>query len=106
MNFKVDYEKVQEVGNSLKLKSEEINRIYIEMLELCKQIGENWQSEDSSVYLEHMILYIKEKIKENQLLEKAGTTLNNISSLYSGQDNKWANYLLKTDLLNKERNVK
>ena len=40
MNFKVDYEKVQEVGNSLKLKSEEINRIYIEMLELCKQIGE------------------------------------------------------------------
>ena len=106
MNFKIDYEKVLEVGNNLKLKSEEINRIYMEMIELCNQISQNWQSEDSSVYLEHMILYIKEKIKENQLLDIAGSTLNNISSLYSGQDNKWADYLLKSDLLKKGRNIK
>ena len=106
MNFRIDYDKVFEIGQFVKEKSEEINTIYLEMIDLCKQINDNWQSEDSSVYLEHMIQYIKEKMNDNEILDKAGTTLCKVSSLYSEQDNKWMKDLLKNDELRKRRNLK
>ncbi len=106
MNFKIDYDKVFEIGQFVKEKSLEINNIYFEMIDLCKEINNSWQSEDSSVYLEHMILYLKDKIKDNEILDKAGATLCKLSSLYSEQDNKWMKDLLRNDELRKRRRVK
>ena len=95
MKFGIDYDKVFEIGQFVKEKSEEINTIYYEIIDLCKKINDNWQSEDSSVYLEHMIAYTKNKIKDNEVLAKTGTTLCKVSSIYNEQDNKWAKNLVK-----------
>ncbi len=106
MNFRIDYDKVYEIGQFVKEKSEEINTIYLEIIDLCKQINDNWQSEDSSVYLEHMIQYVKAKMKDNEILDKSGTTLCKVSTFYNEQDNKWMKDLLKNDELRKRRNIK
>lgn len=106
MVFKVDYDKVSDVGNALLTKSEELNSLYLEIIDLCKDINENWISEDSSIYLGHMTVYLKNKIRENESLYNTGSSLKKVSSLYSDQDNKWVNDLLKSDLMNKEKEIK
>lgn len=103
MVFKVDYDKVSEVGNSLVTKSDELESLYLELIDICKDIDENWRSEDSSVYVGQMISYVKEKENENTYLYNTGSTLKNISSLYGEQNEKWANDLMNSDLIKKEK---
>jgi len=106
MVFKVDYDKVSEVGRSFLTKCDELNSLYLDLIEICKEINEKWISEDSSVYLGHMTVYILEKMKENEGLFEIGKVLNKVSSRYSDQDNKWAKDLLKSDLVKKENMLK
>ena len=106
MVFKVDYDKVSDVGNALLTKSEELNSLYLEVIDICKEINECWIGEDSSIYLGHMAVYLRDKIKENEMLHNTGKALKKVSSLYSDQDSKWANDLLKTELIKKENERK
>jgi hypothetical protein len=106
MVFKVDYEKMSEVGHSFLDKSEELNSLYLDVIEICKEIDENWKSEDSTIYLRHMAAFLVTKIKENERLFETGKVLNKVSSRYGDQNDKWANDLLKSDLMKKEKEVK
>lgn len=95
MYFKVDYDKVSEVGNSLVTETEKLNSLYHEVVEICKSIDDNWSSKDSSIYVYRLVSYIESKMKENENLNLAGRALKDISSVYSEQDNKWLNELVQ-----------
>ncbi len=107
MVFKVDYDKVSEVGHSFLDNSEKLYSLYGDLIEICKEIDENWKSEDSTIYLSHMVSYLKEKIIENERLVETGKALNKVSSRYSEQDDKWVKDLLnKIELMKKEKDLK
>lgn len=99
MFFKVDYDKVSEVGHSLITKAEELDSLYLKVIDLCNLINDNWQSEDSTIYLSQFAKFIKEKLRENQRIGETGNVLKKVSSRYSDQDNKWAKDLIKSDIL-------
>lgn len=99
MVFKVDYEKVSEIGHYLAEKTTELHSLYFDVVDICKEIDENWRSEDSSVYIYQFISFIENKMRENEKLNIAGRTLKDISSIYSEQDNKWLNDLLRNDIV-------
>lgn len=99
MVFKVDYDKVSEVGHSLAEKTAELHALYFDVAEICNAIDENWRSEDSSVYIYQFVNFIENKMKENENLNTAGRALKDISSIYSEQDNKWLNDLLRSDIM-------
>lgn len=95
MFFKVDYDKVSEVGNSLVVETERLNSLYSDLVEICNSINENWHSEDSHIYIRRLINYLNVKSKENENLNVAGHALKDISYIYSEQDNKWLNELVQ-----------
>lgn len=99
MFFKVDYDKVSETSSILKQKSEELNTLYFEIVDLCKSIDENWQSEDSTVYLAQLLSFLRERIQENEKLNNAGSVLKNVSSRYAEQDAKWEKELIQNDIM-------
>ena len=96
MFFKVDYDKVSEVGNSLVVETEKLNSLYSDIAEICKSINENWYSKDSSIYIYRLLKFINDKAIENENFNVAGRALKDISSVYSEQDNKWLNELVQT----------
>ena len=99
MYFKVDYEKVSEVGHSLATKAEELDSLYFKVIDLCNLINDNWQSEDSTIYLSHFVRFVKDRLNEDSKILEAGNALNRISSRYSEQENKWVDDLIKSDIL-------
>ena len=98
MFFKVDYEKVSDIGNSLAVQTEKINTLYHDIVNICKSIDENWRSKDSSIYVYRFVNYIDSKMRENENLNVAGNALKDISSVYSEQDNKWLNELVRNSI--------
>ena len=107
MVFKVDYDKVSEVGQSFQEKSEKLNSLYYDLIDICKEIDENWKSEDSTIYLSHMATFILSKIDENETLFDTGRVLSKVSSRYSDQDDKWIKDLLNNEeLMKKEKDKK
>ena len=103
MVFRVDYDKVSDVGRSLLTKSEDLRSLYYELIDICLEIDENWKSEDSSIYVGHMAAFIQDKIRENEKLYNTGSVLSKVSSLYGDQDKKWADDLMKSELMDKEK---
>ena len=99
MFFKVDYDKMSETSSFLMNKTDELTNLYLEIVDICKSIDENWQSEDSTVYISQLVSFIKDTLKENEKLYNAGIVLKKVSSRYSDQDNKWASDLVKNDIL-------
>lgn len=99
MFFKVDYEKVSETSNILTTKTEELNSLYLGIIDICREINENWQSKDSTVYLTEFNSFVNEKIEENNKLNNIGKTLKGVSSNYKEQDNRWAQNLINRDIL-------
>lgn len=97
MKFSVDYEKLNDLGVFIVNKSEEIDDIYSEILELCAQIDENWKSEDSSIYVGNMRDFVTVTRQENENLLVSGEVLKKLSSLYSEQDNKWVRDIMKKE---------
>lgn len=97
MKFSVDYEKLKDLGVFIVNKSEEIDDIYSEILELCAQIDENWKSEDSSIYVGNMRDFVTVTRQENENLLVSGEVLKKLSSLYSEQDNKWVRDIMKKE---------
>lgn len=97
MKFSVDYEKLNDLGVFIVNKSEEIDDIYSEILELCAQIDENWKSEDSSIYVGNMRDFVTATRQENENLLVSGEVLKKLSSLYSEQDNKWVRDIMKKE---------
>ncbi len=97
MKFSVDYEKLKDLGVFIVNKSEEIDDIYSEILELCSQIDENWKSEDSSIYVGNMRDFVTVTRQENENLLVSGEVLKKLSSLYSEQDNKWVRDIMKKE---------
>ncbi|MBO5376414.1 MAG: hypothetical protein J6A52_06125 [Bacilli bacterium] len=95
MYFKVDYDKVSEVGNSLVLETEKLNSLYMDIVEICQSINENWHSEDSSIYIYRLIDFLNRKVNENENLNVAGRVLKDISFMYSEQDNRWLKELVQ-----------
>ena len=103
MYFKINCEKVSEVGNSLKSKSEELDTLYNDVLKLCDQIEENYRSEDSTIYLNRFRGYVYYFLNENQKVYLGGKYLSKTSSSYSEQEEKWAKSIIQ-DELNKRGN--
>ena len=95
MYFKVDYDKVSEVGNSLVLETEKLNSLYMDIVKICQSINENWHSEDSSIYIYRLIDFLNRKVNENENLNVAGRVLKDISFMYSEQDNRWLKELVQ-----------
>lgn len=98
MYFKIDYDKVNDIGKSMKVKSEELDSLYRDVLDICHEIGRNYISEDSTVYLSRFEDYIKDFIYENQYLREGGYTLYRISKLYGSQEEDWAKTVYNSDL--------
>ena len=106
MFFKVDYDKVEETSNVLLKETEELNNLYFDIVNICKSIDDNWQSEDASVYVAQFIKFIRNQMLENYKLNDAGKVLKRTSYRYSEQDNKWMQDLLKEDIWKKEGKIK
>ncbi len=98
MYFKIDYDKVSNIGLFLKNKSDELDTLYNDVLDICEKIEENYKSEDSSVYLYRFINYVLLFTEENEYLRKGGYVLAKVSSLYSNQEIKWAKDVMNSDL--------
>lgn len=98
MFFKANYSKMQETSNLLISKTQEINKLYLELIDLCKLVDENWQSEDSSIYILQFMNFIKEKMQENEQMLEVGKVLGSVSSLYMEQDTKWATDIINNDI--------
>ena len=58
MYFKVDNQKVSELSLFLKQKSEDLEKIYNDFLDICDKVEVNYQSEDSTIYLQKFRNYI------------------------------------------------
>ncbi len=104
MKFCVDYDKLGELGKYTLDKSETIDGLYNDMIQLCNEIDTSWRSEDSTVYLGNISNYISNKIKENEDITATGLVLNKISSKYSDQDSKWEKDLIDLENMYNERN--
>lgn len=98
MVFTIDYEKVSEVGNVGAKKTLDINNLYSDIIDICSEINDNWQSKDSSIYMYHFASFLEKKMKENDDLNTTFKALMDISSVYSEQDNKWLRELINTDV--------
>ena len=98
MYFKINCDKVSEVGNSLKYKSEELDTLYNDVLKLCDEIEENYKSEDSTIYLNKFRGYIYYFLSENQNVYLGGKYLSGTSSSHSEQEEKWANSIIEEEL--------
>ena len=98
MYFKIDCEKVLDVGQFLNSKSNELDSLYRDVLEICNKIEENYVSEDSTVYLSKFRNYVKVFQLENNDLKTGAATLYKTACLYSGQEDNWVNTIVKSDL--------
>lgn len=97
MYFKINQEKVSEVGHFLQEKSDELDNLYCDVLTICNDIEDNYKSEDSTVYLAKFRNYIKDFVIENQDLREGGKVLDNTSILYDNQETSWANAVIQSD---------
>ena len=98
MYFKIDYDKVSDVGFYLKNKSDELDGLYSDILGICDEIENNYKSEDSTVYLSRFRYNVEKLMKENQDLKKGSDVLRKIYSLYSNQEADWAQSILDSEL--------
>ena len=99
MYFCVDYENLSKTGHSFQSKTFELDTLYSDILKICKEIDENWKTEDSTVYLGRMQKFVSDTLDRNEVLHSCGNTLSKIAFLYNVQDNKWANEIMKSDLM-------
>ena len=106
MYFKIDYEQVSDLGEFLKLKSEELDGLYKDIIDICDKIDENYITEDSVIVTDKFRRYLNTFIKENYLLKAGGISLRKSSSLYSNQEIEWANNVIKANKLIKSHNMK
>ncbi len=102
MVFKLDYEKAREVGTSLVKKTEELNSLYSDIINISQLMDDCWKSEDSSIYISHFVDYIKTRMRENELFYGASRTLKDISLMYEEQDDKSFNNLVQKDFSKEE----
>ena len=49
MFFKINQEKVSEVGNFLKMKHHELDTLFDDVLKICDKIEQNYISEESTI---------------------------------------------------------
>jgi len=100
MYFKIDYEKVSDLGEFLKLKSDELDKLYNDFLDICDRIDDNYKSEDSVVVTDKFRRDLNMYTNENKLLKAGGILLKRTASLYSNQEEQWANRVIR-EALNK-----
>lgn len=101
MYFKVDNQKVSELSQFLIQKSDELDGIYNDFLDICDKVEENYQSEDSTVYLQKYRNYVNSFKIENEDLRYGGQVLNKTVSLYTEQEDNWAKSIMQDDLYKK-----
>lgn len=99
MYFKADYDKLSDISRASLNQSNELNDIFADMVKICKEIEENYISEDSSIYMSRMKSYLSDAIKENESLMTGAFSLNKISILYGAQDDKWEEQLMRSNLI-------
>lgn len=98
MYFKVNYDKLGEISKTVTTKTDEINDLYMDIVDICKKINDNWHSEDSSVYISNFVKFLAERIKEDEVLYSTGATLGVVAGRYSEQDAKWKEEVIKSDI--------
>ena len=106
MKFCVDYDKLGALGKFTLEKSESIDSIYNDLINICNEIDVNWRSEDSSVYLGNITNYISKKIRENVDIAATGLVLKKVSSKYGDQDTRWEKELISLENMYNDRNRK
>ena len=97
MYFKINQDKVSEVGHIFQEKSDELDNLYCDILALCNDIEENYKSEDSTIYISKFKNYIKDFVIENQDLRAGGQLLDKTSAMYNNQEISWANTVNQSD---------
>lgn len=103
MYFKVDSNRVSDVSQFLLQKSDELDGLYNDLLNICNQVEENYQSEDSTIYILKFRNYIKSFVRENEDLRYGGHVLNKTVSLYNNQEDGWAKSIIQDDLYKRGR---
>ena len=98
MRFKIDSNKVTELGIFLENKSDELDSMYNDVLKIIDRIDENYRSEDSTVYTSRFEDYTKRIINDNKYLKEGGKVLDRTSLLYDNRENEWAKKVTQTDL--------
>ncbi len=101
MYFKADYNRLSDISRASLNKSNELNDLYNDLLKILDEVGENWISDDSTIYLSRMKNYIKERADENEALFTGAFKMNKIAVLYGAQDDKWEQDLKNSDLYKK-----
>ena len=99
MYFKADYDKLSDISRASLNQCNELNDIFADMIQICKDVEANWVSQDSSIYLDRMKSYLEDAVKENDSLLKGAFCLNKVAILYGAQDDKWEEELLKSSLV-------
>lgn len=98
MYFKIDYDRVSDIGNSLVTKTQELDALYSDIIEIYCEISKNWKSSDANVYYTDVATFLNEREDELEMINIASSGLRNISSKYSEQDNKFLNELIKNEI--------
>ena len=98
IEFKIDDEKLRELGYFFKTKSDELESLYKDILGICNQIGENYVGRDSTIYINRFKNNLNKLLKENEYLREGGFVLDDTTQLYTNQEDKWAKDIAKSDL--------
>ena len=98
MYFKIDYDRISDIGSELVTKTQELDALYSDIIEIYCSISKNWKSSDANVYYTEVATFLNEREDELEAINIASTGLRNVSSKYSEQDNKFLNELIKNEI--------
>lgn len=100
MYFKADYDKLSEISRSALTECNNLNDAIADMIQICRDIEENWISEDSSIYIGRMKTYLYDAALEQDSLLQGAFTLNKIAVKYGAQDDKFESMVKRSNLIN------
>lgn len=95
MDFKVDYEKVDSIGENVGIESETLEDKRKKLLDIVDKLQYCWQGDDYNEFKENATAYIKNlKFKVDEI-QYISDFMRHASSKYSKNDDKWSERMKK-----------
>ena len=98
MNYEVNYDGLYDLGEFVRIKDEDIKKIYNDIERLVRSIPEDktWDGVDYRNYLAKTIEHLQGERRAELQLENLSTLLVNLAEFYAGNDQDWGNAMQKT----------
>ena len=103
MDFSVNYEKLQEIGEYIATKAEEIDTTLGEMKNITKEIKEAWNGVDSNIFINKMEKRIENTKLNNEKIKKMSAIIGTINNNYKDKDLEWHNKIKNEGFYNEYR---